>query len=143
MPQIFLDNNRTAYEPGEAITGQIRWQRDEVPHHGELRLCWNTRGKGTVDSDVAVTLPLNNLRPREPRPFTLRAPAEPYSFSGKLISLVWALELVVEPEEVERVELVIAPGAREIELPSAPEEPASPIKLGPVTLNPDNWKKRS
>jgi hypothetical protein len=31
------------------------------------------------------------------RTFSLTLPREPFSFSGKLISLVWALELIVEP----------------------------------------------
>lgn len=144
MLHILLDDNRKTYEPGEAITGQIRWLRDESPRNVELRLCWNTRGKGTTDSDVAITLPLPDLRASGSQPFTLRAPDQPYTFSGKLISLVWALELVVDSDEAfERIELVIAPGGREIELPSAPEEPAKPIQIGSFTVDPNNWKAKS
>jgi len=144
MLHILLDDNRKTFQPGEAITGQIRWMRDDAPRHAELRLCWNTRGKGTTDSDVAVSLPLPNLRPRESQSFTLRAPEQPYSFSGKLISLVWALEFVLDDEDsLERIELVIAPGGREIELPSAPEEPSKPIQLGSLTIDPNKWKAKS
>jgi len=40
------------------------------------------------------------------------------SFSGKLISLVWALELVVLPKGAStRQEIKIGPGAKEVRLP--------------------------
>src|ERR1043166_4380135 len=56
-----------------------------------------------------------------PRAVGLRLPESPYSFSGKLISLVWALELVAEPsKEVIRREFVLAPGGEEVRLDSLP-----------------------
>ncbi len=53
------------------------------------------------------------------RPFRFIAPALPPSCSGRLVSFRWALELVGADEQVPRVELVIAPGGREILLGSA------------------------
>ena len=51
------------------------------------------------------------------RSFSLRLPREPYSFSGKLISLVWALELIVEPgSNVTRQELVMSASGKEVVL---------------------------
>jgi hypothetical protein len=55
----------------------------------------------------------------ETRSFRFRLPEAPYSFSGKLISLVWALELVLEPsKEVTRREIIVAPGGQEVHLDS-------------------------
>jgi hypothetical protein len=51
------------------------------------------------------------------RAFRFVVPEEPYSFSGKLISLTWALEAVAQPgERMGRRELVVGPGAREVVL---------------------------
>jgi hypothetical protein len=50
------------------------------------------------------------------RPFSFRAPVFPSSFSGKLISLIWALELVLDPGGAEAIELVIAPDGKELRL---------------------------
>jgi hypothetical protein len=48
---------------------------------------------------------------------SLRAPSGPYSFSGRLISLLWALEAVAEPGgEVARREIVLSPSGEEVRL---------------------------
>jgi hypothetical protein len=52
----------------------------------------------------------------------VRLPETPYSFSGRLISLLWALELVAPPSKtVGRQELVVAPGGQEVRLDSLPD----------------------
>ena len=119
--RIEIARQQTAFEPGEDLAGTVSWQFDSPPRGIELRLFWFTRGKGTEDVGVAQTLPFDRPAPEESRPFRLRLPDAPLSFSGKLISLVWALELVAAPsKEVARVELVAAPGKRELQLESVP-----------------------
>lgn len=57
--------------------------------------------------------------PQETRAFRFQLPEAPYSFSGKLISLAWALELIAYPsKEVVRREIVLAPGGSEVRLES-------------------------
>lgn len=47
----------------------------------------------------------------------MRLPADPYSFSGTLISLVWALEVVAEPGGAAgRIDVVVSPTGNEIRL---------------------------
>jgi hypothetical protein len=54
---------------------------------------------------------------RDNREFQIVLPDGPYSFSGKLISLVWCLELVVEPGSLcERKEIVISGSGTEVDL---------------------------
>jgi hypothetical protein len=66
---------------------------------------------------VAQTLRFDSPKMEEARPFQLSIPAEPYSFSGKLISLIWALEVVVEPaKEGDRLEITVSPNGDEISL---------------------------
>jgi hypothetical protein len=90
-----------------------------VPAAVELRLFWFTKGKGAGDLTVVDKVRFDAPTERERRRFQLMLPEGPYSFVGRLVSLVWAVELVVLPgDEAARTELVIAPGARPVMLPT-------------------------
>ncbi|HHY85632.1 MAG TPA: hypothetical protein GYA07_08880 [Verrucomicrobia bacterium] len=118
--EINLHDGREAFDPGEELTGTVHWQLDCSPQTAELRLFWFTRGKGTEDAGVVETVRFDHPLERDTRSFRFQLPPAPYSFSGKLISLVWALELVTQsPDEVTRREIVVAPGRREVELGTA------------------------
>jgi hypothetical protein len=116
--RLGLRENRVAFAPGELITGAVDWECDAVPKKAEVRLGWTTIGKGTTDSNIVERLVLKQPRATDLRTFEFIAPAEPYSFSGKLVSLVWNVELIVQPEDLrERREIVIAPNGHEVLLP--------------------------
>jgi len=104
----------TAFEPGEEIEGTVSWQLAKV-REIELRLIWFTAGKGEQDSRLVATVPFPNPGEHEVRRFRLRLPDGPFSFSGKLISLDWALEAVAG-SRAERLPITLAPGRREIRL---------------------------
>ena len=106
---------RTAFAPGDTISGRVHWTCDEAPAWLELRLFWYTEGKGTQDVGVAAQERFSDPGTGGERPFSFRAPALPLSCSGRLVSIRWALELV-GGDDVPRVEVVIGPGAREIVL---------------------------
>ena len=62
-------------------------------------------------------------------------PAGPYSFSGRLISLIWALELVAEPgNHVARVEITLGPDGQEVVLATGEGPPSSSSPLDQVQL---------
>lgn len=112
---IQLDDQRTAFEPGENIQATIEWSLPYEPQSLEFRVVWSTAGKGTPDVGIEHTTTIDSPRQQDSRRIELKLPAAPYSFSGTLISLVWALELVVLPtNESFRTEITIAPGAREV-----------------------------
>jgi hypothetical protein len=116
--RLGLRENRTSFAPGEVIAGAVDWELPAVPKKAEVRLGWTTVGKGTTDSQIVDRVVFKELRATDLRTFEFAAPAEPYSFSGKLVSLVWNVELVVKPEDLrERHEIVIAPGGHEVLLP--------------------------
>lgn len=116
-----LEEGRTSFRPGEMIRGAAAWSLGSIPQSATIRIGWNTAGKGTVNSSAVETKPLPVSAAREQVMFELRAPLEPYSFSGKLISLIWAVELLVEPgRKLMRTEIVIAPGIEEINLAQSP-----------------------
>ena len=115
--EIHLDRGGDAYRPGESVTGAVSWQLDAPATGVEVRLFWYTRGKGTTDVRVVKAQQFDVPGMAGHRAFQFVLPEEPYSFSGKLVSLIWAIEAVVQPgERSGRQELVVAPGGREIEL---------------------------
>lgn len=125
---IDLTEDRTGFAPGEEIRGTVAWSTDQPGEKIELRLFWFTRGKGTEDAGVLETIPFNQPSPHETRPFRFVLPAEPYSFSGQLVSLVWALELVASGSKtVVRREIEVGPDRREVRLESVPS-PVSAAK---------------
>jgi hypothetical protein len=119
--EINLAEGREAFQPGEDLNGTAYWQLERAPRSAELRLFWFTRGKGSEDAGIVETVRFEHPREGETRPFRFRLPDGPYSFSGKLISLIWALELVTEsPDSVTRRELVLGPARREVRLETVP-----------------------
>jgi hypothetical protein len=119
---VTVAEGRRAFAPEETIEGTASWRLDAPPRTAEVRLFYFTRGKGTRDVGVVSTVNFQEPAAGADTRFSFVAPREPHSFSGRLISLVWAVELVIEPGDLaDRVELVIAPDGREIEL--YPDEP--------------------
>ncbi len=119
-------DGRNTFAPAETITVEVRWELDDEPEALELRLVWNTSGKGDTDIGVEQTVSLDAPGLSGSRRLDVKLPTAPYSFSGKLVSLIWALELVAKPsEESCRAEIMIAPGQREVLLHREPvEQPA-------------------
>lgn len=96
--QLKLDaGDRNRFKPGERISGVASWKLNRAPKKAEIRLFWHTQGIGTRDVEVVETIPLEQPRDEDEQKFSLRLPLGPYSFSGKLITLQWALDLVIEP----------------------------------------------
>lgn len=113
--KILLRDERRSFRPGETIEGVAGWRLAQPAKSVELRLFWFTRGKGTEDVGVAGRVLFEAPQAEEGRRFSFVLPAEPYSFSGQLVSLIWAVELVVQPGEIcTRVEVVVSPTGREI-----------------------------
>lgn len=120
--EVSTRDGRLSFRPGEAIEGTVSWRLDEAPRSVELRLFWYTEGKGDRDLEIVTTVPFEAPGAEDRRAFRLPAPAEPWSFSGKLISLTWALEAVAEPgAKAGRTEILISPTEAEILLhPAVP-----------------------
>ncbi len=117
MFDLSIADGRTAFEPGESIEVTAEWMFEENVESVELRLVWYTRGKGDTDISVVERVPFELPSLSETRQATFELPMAPYSFSGKLISLCWSIELVADGDEAShRLDITIAPGAREVVL---------------------------
>ena len=109
--------NKTQYRPGEEVAGRALWILDELPKAVEVRLFWYTEGKGSQDVGLIDSARFDAPSERGEKDFRFALPAEPYSFSGKLISLIWELELVVLPsDETERIPITVSPTGHEVSL---------------------------
>lgn len=135
--RLDLAHGRTDYRPGEEVTGSVSWSLGfgEAPvEAAEVHLLWFTRGKGERESEVVATrrLPAGSTR-SDHLDFRLRLPAGPYSVRGNLVSIVWAVEAVLEPGgQANRIEITVSPTGREIALhPDSPEPPGSTGPSGP------------
>ncbi len=129
---IRLDQGKLTYAPGEELVGTVAWQLETVPESLSLRLFWATSGKAEAEVSLVETVPIEGAGMVGEREFRCRLPAGPLSFSGQLISLSWALELVAEPgSHTRRLEILLSEIGREIRLPRL-DPPARARKKLPV-----------
>ncbi len=119
---IVLEQNRTVFRPGDVVAGTARWQLEDQAKEAELRLLWYTQGKGDEDASLVDTMTFTQPSLSDQRSFRLTLPNGPYSFSGSLISLTWALELSTRPgHNCERTEITVSPTGHEILLEAVPD----------------------
>jgi hypothetical protein len=126
--QIHTAADQLHFSPGEPITGTVSWGPDSAFQAAHLRLLWFTSGKGDRDIGIAQELPLDSPASGGTRSFHFVAPDHPPSFSGRLISLEWALELAISPDgPISTTTITIAPDARELDLSKfLPDEISQP-----------------
>lgn len=115
MIQVETRDGVTSFRPGDEVAGRAWWQLDRPPSEVVARLFWYTQGKGTQDVVVVQEETFPAPGGQDQRKFSFRLPAGPFSFSGQLISLLWAVEVVAQPgEESARIEIVVSPTGDEI-----------------------------
>jgi hypothetical protein len=128
---IFIADGRTSFRPGETLSVSALWALPEKPAALEARLFWYTRGKGTDDVGVVAARTIENPEAAGERAISFKLPPQPWSFSGKLISLIWAVELVAEPGgRSARAEFVLSPDGTEILLNAAGADGGASAKSG-------------
>lgn len=117
---IEISRGRSAFAPRESVSGTFHWQLTRPARWIEGRLFWFTRGKGTMDVAIVDRARFETPDRQDRQTFRFALPDRPYTFSGRLISLIWAIELIAEPgDRNQRVEIVVAPGGREVLLGDA------------------------
>ena len=89
MTDLSLDlAGRSAFEPGQTVPVTAKWNLQTPLDAVELRVVWNTAGRGDVDLQIAEAVRIESSHPSDTRQMTLTLPRQPYSYSGKLVSLV-------------------------------------------------------
>lgn len=119
---LFIDLPKSHYRPGETIRGSILWALNTPPQVLRLNLGWWTEGKGSKDAKIEAQQEWTTAELAGQEPFEFTLPASPYSFSGHLISLHWALDLSLEKiDSSHTLKITVAPGSDPIELPLVDE----------------------
>lgn len=132
--ELEIEGGRSRFRPLEELRGRVRWELggrrvDSI----EVQLLWHTEGKGTQDADVVETVTVEQPPARGERTFTIQLPAGPYSCSGKLLSIVWKLQAVIEPgDDVTQADLVIAPGDAEVDLGACADDAGGAAASSPA-----------
>lgn len=121
MLTLETEGNLTAFIPGSTVTGRCSWDLTEVPREVVLRLFWYTEGRGTQDLGIVDELAFSVQSARQEESFRFQLPPAPYSMSGSLLAIRWALELVIDGgEEVARLDLLVSPWETEVVLTPVP-----------------------
>lgn len=111
MAELRLEtlDQRTRYAPGEVIEGIAGWQVDRGAVTGAtVRLFWRTEGKGTQDMGLGAQTDFDTPQATDARTFALTVPSGPWSHAGRLVAIVWALELTVD-RQVRTLDVEIRP----------------------------------
>jgi hypothetical protein len=118
---VLLQDRKESYRPGETVRGAAYWTLGGEPESVEVRLFWRTEGKGTTDTEIAASRTFQNPARTDRRDFELVLPDGPYSFAGKLIAIVWSVEVVAEPgSEAGRQDIVVSPTGQPVKPQGAP-----------------------
>jgi len=98
-PDLHLetDDNADFFAPGTPLSGIASWVLPEAVDRVELRLFWYTEGKGDQDITVVEEVTFENPALQSAEVFRFTLPPGPLSYSGKILSVCWALELVTQP----------------------------------------------
>ena len=116
MIRIQLNETKEVYAPGEPIAGSVTWNEEQASSL-EVRLFWYTTGKGDRDVELMAIQEFEVLGAAGSHKFQFSAPSRPDSFSGKLITLQWAIEAILRPSEVTTLQtLTISRSGKEINL---------------------------
>ncbi len=87
------------FAPGDTLNGYIAINPGETVTYKKLivRVKWRTEGRGDTDEGVWTTTeePEGTLTPGNVKtvPFSAVLPGEPWSYSGRWISIVWGIEV--------------------------------------------------
>lgn len=84
--------------PGQTLKGEVAWSANaEGGKSVSIRLIWFTEGKGDRDYKMVDSIEVPLSSSSAGTPFEFVVPHRPLSFSGRLISLKWAVEAVAMP----------------------------------------------
>lgn len=119
MDDLSVTVKPSSARPGSTLRCLVRWRGAAGVKRLVVNLLWYTEGEGAEDIRVVVEETLEDPGPSGEREVQFVAPSHPPSFTGRLVSLKWAVEALAEPEsKVSRAAVVIGPAGKKLRLPS-------------------------
>ena len=99
--QIILESESNNFLPYEEIPFLINWDLQDLKENKvEVHLFWYTKGCGIEDLEIIETKHFNIAAEKGQKKLMFNAPQYPYSFSGKYVSVIWAIEAVFEKSKI-------------------------------------------
>lgn len=121
MLNLELNQDPATLVPGQRIEGKFSWNLQKPPQTAFVRLFWYTEGRGDQDVGIVAEHDVHTPSASHSATFQFDLPDSPCSFNGQLISLKWAIELVINKgKEVERIDLQVSPWVEVVTLGKAP-----------------------
>lgn len=118
-----IDCPDSACLPGQTISGQVLWELTSGSTEVILAFGWWTSGVGTVEEAVVENRTWKDPPRIGRESFSFTLPPGPYSFSGKLISLQWGLELSARGHRHKTLHrLYLSPTGQELDFSKASYE---------------------
>jgi len=134
---IKLHDDKTVFAPRDTVQGVIEWNLDSNPRRLDLSLFWYTAGRGTRDVGMVHQMPLESPGMHGSKEFSFSLPDGPLSVSGKLVSVIWAIELTCSPgSETTRRVITLSVTGKEVVLGSV--RPQNPFASGRNETRPDS-----
>jgi len=113
--QLHLEGDR--FRAGETIIASVHWSLERPPAACLLNLLWYTSGVGEEAVGIVERHCFDHLESQGRRRCRFTAPKHPPSFSGRLVSLQWAVEALLQPVGgVARCDVIIAPERQAVDL---------------------------
>ena len=102
MNELAIKLNRPSgrYLPLEELIGEVTWSLAQEPRSITVHLLWRSQGRGAQDVVIVASEQITSLTRQGSAGFSFLLPAEPYSFSGELISLAWLVEASVDGGQI-------------------------------------------
>lgn len=114
---VLIEVDRINIAAGSTISGVVKWQSIEQSEPLELRLSWHTEGRGTMDRKIIYQQALPIVTHLQSHRFSIKAPEGPYSFTGRLIELIWTISCVSKKGKVlDSTQLYLSRDGRAVEL---------------------------
>lgn len=85
-------------EAGGILKGVVRYYNVGGPKL-TLFFRWKTAGKGSTNTEVVYEEPFDNEGEEQWHAFEIPVPERPWSYAGKLLSIVWELEVKAREAE--------------------------------------------
>ena len=113
--ELNIEEGRLSFSPGEAVNVELEWELEERTTEIKLRLVWFTKTKGKPEFELIQEESISNPDLTGKRSFKFQIPIMPYSFQGKLFSLIWAFEAELIPgKRIFRQEISIGPDQKAV-----------------------------
>jgi hypothetical protein len=90
---IILRSPDGRFAPKGRVEGSVSWDLESAPAWLEVRLTWHTEGKGTDEVMVVGRLPLTDVRVGNQRTFSFTLPEMPYTYHGRIFSILWSIDV--------------------------------------------------